>query len=92
MAFVAALYHVNMIDAARILMASSMPRAVQRTGKRQRSEQQALRDVIRRADAHCGKYSAADADAAWNDPVFIAAIKAKSDAQAMLEEIYAEQY
>lgn len=46
-----------------------------------------LQETIRQADEYTGQYSVETADAAWDDPVFIAAIRAKAQANCEIDEL-----
>lgn len=48
-----------------------------------------LKETIRQADEYTGKYEVKTADAAWDDPVFRAAILAKAQARSEMKELYA---
>ena len=48
-----------------------------------------LKETIKQADEYTGQYSVEIADEAWDDPIFLAAIMAKAQANNEIDELYA---
>ena len=91
MALLARMKNLSMYDAAKEICDSYHPAAgpVIRNAyqwKEQRIKR--LRETIKAADNYTGQYTVETADTAWDDPIFIAAIKAKAQADLEIDELY----
>lgn len=91
-ALLASMKHMSMYDAAKEICDQHHPSAAAPvirnayTWKNKRVK--ALRETIRQADEYTGQYAVEDADQAWDDPIFRAAILAKAQANCEIDELY----
>lgn len=92
-ALLASMMHIGQYEAAKLICDRYQPAAADRvarnpyTWKAQRVK--ALRETIRQADEYTGRFSVETAEAAWDDPIFRAAILAKAQANCEIDELYA---
>ena len=91
-ALLASMKNISMYDAAKEICGVYHPAAagpVIRNAYQWREQRiQQLRKTIRKADEYTGQYTVETAEQAWDDPVFIAAIKAKQQANWEIDELY----
>ena len=92
-ALMAMLMQLNMYDAAKLICEAYQPTAAEQvarnayTWKSQRVK--ALKETIKQADEYTGRYTVETAEAAWDDPIFRAAIQAKAQANCEIDDLYA---
>ena len=91
-ALLANMKDVSMYDAAKEICEVFHPaagRPVIRNAYQWKAQRvQHLRKVIKQADEYTGQYTVEDAEQAWDDPIFIAGIKAKMQANWEIDELY----
>ena len=93
MALLASMMHIGQYEAAKLICDRYQPVDADRvarnpyTWKVQRVK--ALRKTIRQADEYTRRFSVDTAEAAWDDPIFRAAILAKAQANSEIDELYA---
>lgn len=93
-ALLANLMNTSQIEAARMICAGYQPpaaaaRKIRNPYQWKAQRLKALRETMRQADEYTGRYTAQDADRAWADPLFRAAVQAKAQARCMIDALYA---
>ncbi len=94
MALLANLLNLSMYDAAKKIcakyhLAATAGPEIMNPHAWMNKRVQHLRKIIQQADEYTGQYTAENAEQAWADPMFSAAIKAKQQANQELDELYA---
>ena len=91
-ALLASLMDTSQLEAARMICADYQPpaavaRKIMNPYEWKAQRQKALQGTIKQADEYTGKFTAQDAEKAWADPLFKAAVLAKAQARCMIDAL-----
>lgn len=79
--------HSGSVQPAPIVLSSDPKKKYKQLCSWERKQVKRLKKTIRQADEYTGQYSVETADAAWDDPIFRAAIMAKLQARNEIDEL-----